>query len=109
MAITLNRVKIEIDGKEYEFYKLNFAFQRKLIEVQSNINKLQNEIAKKYGVDVQEITTSDKIPDNDKLELAKSSLELQDVIASLFVNPEEAKILDNFDGTNIGELIEALK
>lgn len=108
MAITLNRVKIEIDGKEYEFYKLNFAFQRKLIEVQSNINKLQNEIAKKYGVDVQEITTSDKIPDNDKLELAKSSLELQDVIASLFVNPEEAKILDNFDGTNIEELIEAL-
>lgn len=109
MPIKLNRVKIEIDGKEYEFYKLNFAFQRKLIEVQSNINKLQNEIAKKYGVDVQEITTSDKIPDNDKLELAKSSLELQDVIASLFVNPEEAKILDNFDGTNIGELIEALK
>lgn len=109
MAITLNRVKIEIDGKEYEFYKLSFGFQRKLIEVQSKINKLQNEIAKKYGVDVQEITTSDKIPDNDKLELAKSSLELQDVIASLFVNPEEAKILDNFDGTNIGELIEALK
>lgn len=109
MPIKLNRVKIEIDGKEYEFYKLSFGFQRKLIEVQSKINKLQNEIAKKYGVDVQEITTSDKIPDNDKLELAKSSLELQDVIASLFVNPEEAKILDNFDGTNIGELIEALK
>lgn len=109
MAITLNRIRIEIDGKEYEFYKLTFAFQRKLIEVQSSLNKLQNEIAKKYDVDVADINESDKVPDGDKLEIAKASLQMQDAIASLFVNPEEAKILDNFDSSNIGELIEALK
>jgi len=109
MAITLNRVGIEIDGKTYEFYKLSFGFQRRLIEVQSNLNKLQNEVAKKYEVEVSDINTSDLIPESEKLEIARAGLELQDAIASLFVKPEEAKILDNFDGSNIGELIEALK
>lgn len=109
MAITLNKVGVEIDGKVYEFYKLSFGFQRKLVEVQSNLNKLQNNIAKKYDVEVSEINTSEKVPDGEKLEVAKAGLALQDAIASLFVNPDEAKILDNFDSSNIGELIEALK
>lgn len=109
MAITLNRVGIEIDGKVYELYKLSFGFQRKLVEVQSNLNKLQNQVAKKYGVEVEDINESSQVPESEKLEIARSGLELQDAIAGLFVNKEEAKILDNFDSSNIRELIEALK
>jgi hypothetical protein len=109
MAITLNKVGVEIDGKVYEFYKLSFGFQRKLVEVQSNLNKLTNETAKKYGVDVSEVNNSDKVPEEAKLEIAKAGLELQEALATLFVNPEEAKILDNFDGDSLTQLIEALK
>ena len=109
MAITLNRIGIDIDGTVYEFYKLSFGFQRRLVEVQSNLNKLQNEIAKKYNIDVSEINESKEVTETEKLEIASAGLELQDAVASLFVKPEEAKILDNFDGTNIGLLIEALK
>jgi hypothetical protein len=109
MAITLNKVGVEIDGKVYEFYKLSFGFQRKLVEVQSNLNKLTNETAKKYGVDVSEVNDSDKVPEDAKLEIAKAGLELQEALATLFVDPKEAKILDNFDGDSLTQLIEALK
>jgi len=109
MAITLNKVGVEIDGKVYQFYKLSFGFQRKLVEVQSNLNKLTNETAKKYGVDVSEVNDSDKVPEEAKLEIAKAGLELQEALATLFVNPEEAKILDNFDEDSLTQLIEALK
>ena len=109
MAITLNRIGVDIDGTVYEFYKLSFGFQRRLVEVQSRLNKLQNEIAKKYNIDVSEINKSKEVTGTEKLEIASAALELQDAVASLFVKPEEAKILDNFDGTNIGLLIEALK
>lgn len=109
MAITLNKVGVEIDGKVYQFYKLSFGFQRKLVEVQSNINKLNNEIAKKYNIDASEVNTSDKVSETKKLEVAKAGLELQSALTSLFVNPDEAKILDNFDGDNLTQLIEALK
>ena len=109
MAITLNKVPIEIDGKTYEFYKLSFGFQRKLVEVQSKLNKMQNDVAKKYNIDVATINESPEVSEGEKLEIARSGLELQDAIGGLFVNPAEAAILDNFDGSNIGELIEALK
>lgn len=109
MGITLNRVGVEIDGKVYQMYKLSFGFNRRLIEVQSGLHKLQNEAAKDYDIDVSEVTTSDKVPESVKLAIASKGLELQGAIAGLFVNPDEAKILDNFDGSNIGELIEALK
>lgn len=107
--IELNKVGIEIDGKVYQFYKMNFGFQRKMIELQSNLGKLLNETAKKYGVDVSEVNSSEKVPQEAKLELAKASLDMQDVVASLFVNKEEASILENFDPTNVNQLIEALK
>lgn len=109
MAIQLNKVGVEIDGKIYQFYKLSFGFQRRLIEVQSNLNKLSNETAKKYNVEVEEVTDSPKVPEADKLEIAKAGLELQGALSSLFVNPEEASILDNFDGDSLTQLIEALK
>ena len=109
MGITLNKVGIEIDGKVYQFYKLTFGFQRKLIAVQTNLNQLQNEIAKKHNISIEEIEESDKVSETDKLAIASAGLELQDALSALFGNPEDAKILDNFDGSNIGELIEALK
>ena len=109
MGITLNKLGIEIDGKVYQFYKLTFGFQRKLIAVQTNLNQLQNEIAKKHNISIEEIEESDKVSETDKLAIASAGLELQDALSALFVNPEDAKILDNFDGSNIGELIEALK
>lgn len=109
MAITLNKVGVEIDGKVYQFYKLNFGFQRKLVELQSNLNKMQNEIAKKYNIEVSDIEGNEEISEDEKLELAKAGLQLQSVIAELFVNPDEAKILDNFDEDSLKQLIEALK
>lgn len=109
MAITLNKVGVEIDGKVYNFYKLSFGFQRKLVEVQSNLNKLTNETAKKYNVDASEVNDSDKVPEDAKLEIAKAGLDLQEALATLFVDPKEAKILDNFDGDSLTQLIEALK
>jgi len=109
MAIELNKVGIDIDGKTYQFYKLSFGFQRKLVEVQSNLNRIRNELAKKYNVEVEEINDNPNVTESEKLEVARASLDLQGAMAGLFVNPEEADILDNFDSTNIGELIEALK
>ena len=109
MAIELNKVGIEIDGKVYQFYKLSFGFQRKLIEVQSNLNKLQNEVAKKYGIPVEGIVESKEVTDTEKLQIATAGMELQGVLASLFVNKDEADVLDNFDESNIGELILALQ
>lgn len=109
MAITLNKVGIEIDGKVYQFYKLSFGFQRKLIEVQTNVGKLQSDIAKKYGIDKDDINDSKDVSASEKLEIAKAGLELSNALSGLFVNPEEAVILDNFDSANIEELIKSLK
>lgn len=109
MAITLNRVGIEIDGQVYQLYKLSFGFQRKLIELQSNINKQTNEIAKKYSIDKAEVSTSELVTQEEKLAIAELSLTMQDALAELFVNPEEAKILDNFSGHNVTELINSLQ
>lgn len=109
MSIELNKVGVEIDGKTYQFYKLTFGFQRKLIEVQHTMSKLQDELAKKYNIDVKDVDTSELVTQTEKLELAQAGLALQDAIAQLFVNQDEAAILDNFDGGNIGQLIEALK
>lgn len=109
MSIQLNKVGIEIDGTVYQFYKMSFGFQRRMIEMQSNLTKTMSEIAKKYGVETSEINISDKVPVEAKLELAKVSLEIQEVVGSLFVNKDEAVLLDNFSPDNITELIEALK
>lgn len=109
MSIQLNKVGIDIDGKVYNFYKMSFGFQRKLIEVQSNLSKKTEAMAKKYGIAAAEVTTSAEVSDSDKLELAKASLDMQDALAGLFVDPEEAKILDNFDAESVKQLIEALQ
>lgn len=107
--IKLNKVGVEIDGKVYELYKMSFGFQRRMIELQTNLEKLQANAAEKYGVTVDEVTESEKVPNSVRLEIASKSLEIQDVFGSLFVNPDEARILDNFDAENIAELVKALK
>lgn len=91
------------------FYKISFGFQRRLVEVQSNLNKLQNEVAKKYDITVEEIIESKEVTDTEKLLIASTGMEIQEVLAALFVNKEEASVLDNFDESNIGELILALQ
>lgn len=107
--IELNKVGIEIDGKVYQFYKMNFGFQRKMIELQSNLSRMLNDAAKKYGVDVSEVNESDKVPQDIKLQLATLSLDMQEVVSNLFVNKEEAAILDMFDADSVNKLITALK
>ena len=107
--IQLNKVGVEIDGKVYQLYKLSFGFQRQLIEVQSNLKSITNEIAKKHGIAVDEVNSSDKVSEDEKLEIARTSLQLQDALSGLFVNPEEAKILDHFDSDSVTELIQALQ
>lgn len=109
MSIELNKVGVEIDGKVYQLYNISFGFQRRLIELQSQLSQLNNDMAKKYEISIDEVSLSDKVTEDDKLQLAKKSLEMQDVLAMLFVNPEESKILDNFDSDNVTELIKALQ
>ena len=107
--IELNKVGIEIDGKVYQFYKVNFGFQRRLIELQSGINKQANAISKKYGIKISEISTSDKPTNEEKLSISEGNLNIQYSLACLFVNKDEAKILDSFDMQNATELITALQ
>ena len=90
-------------------YNISFGFQRRLIELQSQLSQLNNDKKKKYEISIDEVSLSDKVTEDDKLQLAKKSLEMQDVLAMLFVNPEESKILDNFDSDNVTELIKALQ
>jgi len=108
MAIELNKVGIEIDGKVYQFYKMNFGFQRKMIELQSNMNKLINETAKKYEIEASEVSLSDKVPKEIKLELSMIGLDIQQAVANLLVNKDDAQILDYFDSDSSAKLIEAL-
>ena len=107
--IELNKVGIDIDGKVYQFYKINFGFQRRLIELQSELNKKTNAIAHKYGIEISEIDASDKPTNSEKLSISESSLKIQEALGCLFVNKDEAKILDNFDMQNATELIAALQ
>lgn len=107
--IKTNRVGVDIDGTVYQLYNMNFGFQRRMVEVQSNISKLQNKLAKEYGVNPDEVSTSDKVPAEQKVELAAMGLQIADVVKSLFVNPEEAAIVDNFDMDNLTELIGILQ
>lgn len=108
MAIKLNRVAVEIDGKNYEFYKAGFGFQRRLIALQEETSAIINGLSKKYDVPVSKLNTSNKVPDKDKIRLAKKSLEAQEVVSQLFANPKEAVILDRFDQDSMFELIQAL-
>lgn len=105
--IELNKVGVEIDGKVYHFRKMSFGFQRRMVELQSNIAEKNKQLAKKYDVAVDKL--DDEMSAEDKLEVAKMNLGIQDVIASLFVNPEQAAILDNFDSDAITQLITALQ
>lgn len=109
MNIQLNKVGVEIDGKVYQMYKLNLGFRRAVIEVQSSLRKLKKELAKKYDIGIDEVELSDKVSEDEKLEMVKIGLALQSSLSKLFVNPKEAVILDSFDDTNIGELIKSLE
>lgn len=105
--IELNKVGIEIDGKVYQFRKMNFGFQRRMLELQSTISDKNKQYAKKYDVSVDELEK--KLNQEEQLEMARLSLQMQEVVANLFVNKEEATILDDFDADNLTQLIEALQ
>ena len=105
--IELNKVGIEIDGKVYEMRKMNFGFQRRMIALQTSINDTQKRLAKKYDVSTDKL--DGVITAEEQLELANLSLTVQEVASELFVNKEEAEILDHFDQEALSKLIEALQ
>ena len=105
--IELNKVDIEIDGKVYEMRKMNFRFQRRMIALQTSINDTQKRLAKKYDVSTDKL--DGVITPEEQLELANLSLSVQEVASELFVNKEEAEILDHFDQESLTKLIEALQ
>lgn len=107
MSITLNTVGIEIDGKVYQMRKMNFGFQRRMIALQTSINDIQKRLAKKYNVSTDKL--DGVITPEEQLELANLSLSVQEVASELFVNKEEAEILDNFDQDALSQLIQALQ
>ena len=105
--IELNKVGIEIDGKVYEMRKMSFGFQRRMIALQTSINDTQKRLAKKYNVATDKL--DGVISADEQLELANLSLSVQEVASELFVNKEEAEILDHFDQDSLSKLIEALQ
>ena len=105
--IELNKVGIEIDGKVYEMRKMSFRFQRSMIALQTSINDTQKRLAKKYNVATDKL--DGVITAEEQLELANLSLTVQEVASELFVNKEEAEILDHFDQDSLSKLIEALQ
>ena len=107
MSITLNTVGIEIDGKVYEMRKMTFSFQRRMIALQTSINDTQKRLAKKYNVSTDKL--DGVITPEEQLELANLSLSVQEVASELFVNKEEAEILDHFDQDSLSKLIKALQ
>lgn len=107
MAIQLNKVIVKIDDKPYEFRKMNFGFQRRMIELQKGLKNKQKELAKKYDVEISELDS--KITEDEQLEIAEIVLGIQSTVAELFVKPEDASILDQFDQDNITELITSLQ
>lgn len=107
MSITLNTVGIEIDGKVYEMRKMSFRFQRSMIALQASINDAQKRLAKKYDVSTDKLNGA--ITPEEQLEIANLSLSVQEVVSELFVNKEEAEILDHFDQDSLSKLIEALQ
>jgi len=107
--IELNKVGIEIGGKVYEMYKLNFGYQRKLLEIHKEQNKLLSSIAKRHGIEVSEIYSSDKVTVNERLEIADGDLKSQESMECLFVNKEDAVILKSLNSKNAAEIITALR
>ena len=107
MSITLNTVGIEIDGKVYQMRKMNFRFQRRMIALQTSINDTQKRLAKKYNVATDKL--DGVITADEQLELVNLSLSVQEVASELFVNKEEAEILDHFDQDSLSQLIKALQ
>jgi hypothetical protein len=105
--IELNKVGIEIDGKVYEMRKMNFGFQRRMIALQTSINDIRKRLAKKHNVSTDKL--DGVITPEEQLELANLSLTVQEVASELFVNKEEAEILDHFDQDSLTKLIEALQ
>ena len=107
MSIELNKVGIEIDGKVYEMRKMTFSFQRRMIALQTSINDTQKRLAKRYNVSTDKLDIV--ITPEEQLELANLSLSVQEVASELFVNKEEAEILDHFDQDSLSKLIKALQ
>ena len=114
MEIKLNKINLKIDGKVYELYKMNFGFRRSMIEMQNNLNRLLDEAAKAHDTTVEEVRsalsddTSTMLTDVEKLNISNLSLEMQEALAGLFVNPEDANILQYFDDENASTLIKAV-
>ena len=105
--IELNKVGVEIDGKVYQMRKMSFGFQRRMIALQTSINDTQKRLAKKYNVAIDKL--DGVITPEEQLELANLSLSVQEVVSELFVNKEEAEILDYFDQDALSQLIKALQ
>lgn len=109
--IEIDKVGIDIDGKVYEMYKMNFGLRRKLIEVQLIAARLVEDIAKKAGVepDRDVVMSSNKVSEINKLEIGEAYLNVQTCLNELFVKPEEASIIDKLDDLSIAQLIGALQ
>ena len=93
---------------------MNFGFRRGMIEMQNNLNKVLDEAAKAHDTTADAIRealsdeNSTLLTDAEKVNISNLSLEMQEVLASLFVNPDDAKILQYFDDANAAALIKAV-
>lgn len=111
MKIELNKVGIDINGKVYNFYKMNFGTRRKLVEIQNQMMKLKNDVLKEKGVDISSL--SDESAAELSEEVQKEMLELdaaaKNIFKELLVDQSEAEIIDMLQtDEHIRQLAEAL-
>lgn len=94
MAIKFSTVKIDIDGTEYEMYKFNFGTQHKMFQINDKMEALKD--------------SDGNIPAESSKDIAGLTNSMVEILAELFVNQPDAKILQRFSVENLTELIQAL-
>lgn len=113
--INSNIIGVNINGTVYKFYPLSLGASRKMMNLQSSVSKMRNDLMTKYNVSEEDMsdTTSEgfrSIPQDDVLEVSIKSMEMLDILSRQFVDPDQAEdVFDVLGEEQIGELITALR
>ena len=111
MKIKLNKVGIDINGKVYNFYKMNFGTRRKLVEIQNQMTKLKNDVLKNNSIDITSLNdeAAASLPEKVQMEMLELDAAAKNIFKELLVDQSEAEIIDMLQtDEHIQQLAEAL-
>ena len=111
MKIELNKVGIDINGKVYNFYKMNFGTRRKLVEIQNQMTKLKNDVLKNNSVDITSLNddAAESLPEKVQMEMLELDAAAKNIFKELLVDQSESEIIDMLQtDEHIQQLAEAL-